>query len=399
MLKLLLVGQNDESLATLEPLLTSDAVEVTARSMFGPAALTWANIIKPDVVIVVVEDGLARPVSTIQTLAYGNPEWTIVALADHFEPELVRQAMLAGARDVLLRTNDPGELQQAVLTARKADNARRVVDDQGVGHGAGTILTLAGVKGGVGKTTIAVNLALSLAIESGRSVALVDLDLPYGDIAMLLGLRPTGSVVSAVSDASILADPDLLQAQLCAGPRGIKVLTAPINGSGDIVEGSQVAPLLSRLAGLYDFVVVDTAPGFVELTAASLDVANHTLLVTTPEPPTLRRTELALRQLDEWKYPGSRLKLVVNRASMSTGLQPGEIENVLSEPIAWWLPDEPKAMQAAARGEPTVMGQPKSELARAIRGISLQLAGSPEQQPKVPLSISRFRHSLLGARA
>jgi pilus assembly protein CpaE len=399
MLRVLLVGQNDESLAALQPMLTSDTLEVTARSIFGPAALTWASIVKPDVVVVVADDGLARPVSTIQTLAYGDPDWTIVALAEQFGPELVRQAMLAGARDVLVRSADPAEIRQALLRARKADVARRAASDSASAHGAGMVVTLAGVKGGIGKTTIAVNLALSLARETERSVALVDLDLPYGDIAMLLGLRPTDSVVSAVSDPTILADPELLQAQLCEGPGGIRVLAAPINGCGDIVEGSQIAPLLTRLSGLYDFVVVDTAPGFVELTAAALDVASHTVLLTTPEPTTLRRTELALRQLDEWKYSGSRLKVLVNRASLGTGLAPSEIEGILSEPVAWWLPDEPKALQAAARGELTVIGQPKSELARGIRDVARHLAGAPNQPSKLPFSLSRVRASLLSARA
>jgi pilus assembly protein CpaE len=177
------------------------------------------------------------------------------------------------------------------------------------------------------------------------------------------------------------------------------VLTAPINGGGDVVEGSQVAPLLTRLAGLYDFVVVDTAPGFVELTAAALDVATVTVLVTTPEPPTLRRTELSLRQLNEWKYPGSRLKLIVNRATLGTGLRPSEIEELLSEPIAWWLPDEPRALEAAARGEPTALSMPKSELARALRGIARELAGLPANAGKPALSFLRFKPTLMSARA
>jgi pilus assembly protein CpaE len=399
MLKILLVGHNDETLAPLQAALTSEELEIVATSILGPAALTWARIVKPDLVVVVANDGLARPVSTIQVLAHGDPAWTIVALAEQFETDLVRQAMLAGARDVVVRTSNPLELRQALIAARRADVARRAPGEQQSPHGAGTIITLAGVKGGIGKTTLAVNLALFLSMETARSVALVDLDLPYGDLAMLLNLRPTGSVVTAVSDPTILADPDLLQAQLCSGPAGVHVLTAPINGGGEVVEGAQVGPLLTRLAGLYDFVVVDTAPGFVELTAAALDVTSQTLLLTTPEPTTLRRTELALRQLSEWKYPGTRLKVVVNRASPRMGLRGEEIENLLSEPVAWWLPDEPRALEGAARGEPAALSQPKSELSRAMRGIALQLGGVPAQPRKSPLSFWRTRPALMSAKA
>jgi pilus assembly protein CpaE len=399
MLKVLLVGHSDERLAPLQAALTSEELEIVATSILGPAALTWARIVKPDLVVVVADDGLARPVSTIQALAHGDPAWTIVALAEQFETDLVRQAMLAGARDVVVRTSNPLELRQALIAARRADVARHAPGEQQSPHGAGTIITLAGVKGGIGKTTLAVNLALFLSIETSRSVALVDLDLPYGDLAMLFNLRPAGSVVSAVSDPTILADPDLLQAQLCSGPAGLHVLTAPINGGGEVVEGAQVGPLLTRLAGLYDFVVVDTAPGFVELTAAALDVSSQTLLLTTPEPTTLRRTELALRQLSDWKYPATRLKVIVNRSSPRMGLRADEIEKLLSEPVAWWLPDEPRALEGAARGEPAALSQPKSELSRAMRGIARQLGGVPQQPVRSSLSFWRTRPAMMPAKA
>src|SRR5436190_6122348 len=120
-LKVLLVGQNDQSLAPLHAALTSDELEVAGTSALGPAALTWAKIVKPDLIVVVADDGVARPVATIQALAHGDPDWTVVALAPEFERELVRQAMRAGARDVVVRTSTPAELRTALLAARQAD--------------------------------------------------------------------------------------------------------------------------------------------------------------------------------------------------------------------------------------------------------------------------------------
>lgn len=399
-LKVLLVGQNDESLAPLHAALTSEHLEIAGTATLGPAAVTWANIVKPDLVVVVADESLARPVATIQMLAHGDPTWTVVAMAEDFERELVRQAMLAGARDVVLRTTNPQELRLALMAARQADVIRRAPADHRAPHAAGTIITMAGVKGGIGKTTLSVNLSLSLAMETQRSVALVDLDLPYGDLAMLLDLKPTGSVVSAVSDPTILADPDLLQAQLCDGPGGVHVLTAPISANGPTVDGAQIGPLLTRLAGLYDFVVVDTAGGFGEHTAAALDVASQTILVTTPEPPTLRRTELGLRQLREWNYPTTKLKLVINRASLRTGMRPEEIESLLSEPVAWWLPDEPRAIESAALGRPVALAQPKSQLARTLRTMARELSGIREAPTRSfwPL-FGRSKPALAGMRA
>lgn len=398
-LKILLVGQNEESLAPLQAALTCEDLEIAGTASMGPAALTWAKIVEPDLVLVVADESLARPIAAIQALVQGDAPWTVVVLAEQFERELVRQAMIAGARDVLVRTGDVQELRHSLVIARQADVARRGPAGNLAAHSAGTLITLAGVKGGIGKTTLSVNLALSLAMDTVRSVALVDLDLPYGDIAMLLDVKPTGGVVSAISDPTILADPDLLQAQLCDGPGGLHVLAAPLNASGPTVDPSQIGPLLTRLAGLYDFVVVDTPGGFGEYTAAALDVASVTMLVTTPEPPTLRRTALALRQLSDWKYPLTKLKVVVNRASLRTGMRSEEIEGLLGEPVAWWLPDEPRALEAAALGRPVALAQPKSEIARTLRKMARELSGVVEPPRRSFWSMRWSRATLNPARA
>jgi pilus assembly protein CpaE len=364
-----------------------------------PLAANAANVLEPDVVVVVADDSVARPVAAIQALNLGESSWTVVALAERFEREFVRQAMLAGARDVLVRGAPSGELRQAVITARELDRARRTPSEDRSAHAAGSLIAVTGVKGGIGKTTVAVNLALALALETDRSVALVDLDLPYGDIAMLLNLKPERNVLTAMADPATLANPDLLLAHTCTGPAGLQVLAAPLNGDGANLDTARIAPLLTQLANLYDFVVVDTAPGFGELTAAPLDIANQTLLVTTPEPPTLRRTELGLHQLQEWKYPATRLKVVLNRATLRSGLRVEEIDEVLSQPIAWWLPDEASVVQSLPAGQPLLLAEPKSHVARSVRAMARQLGGVPEQPRKPFWPIFRRSAPLALARA
>jgi pilus assembly protein CpaE len=378
-LKALLVGQNNESLTLLKETLNADDLEIAATASLGPAALTWARTIDPDVVIVVADDSVARPVAVTQSLTQRDPAWTVVVLAERFERELVRQAMLAGARDVLLRTSPAPEIREALTLARQADLVRRGQSDDAAQSTAGTIISLIGVKGGIGKTTTSINLAVALAQETGRHVALVDLDLPFGDLAMMLNLKPTGSVTAALANPAVLDDPDLLQQQLCPGPGGVHVLPAPIGATASQIDSARVGPMLTRLAGLYDFVVVDTAGGFGEFTAAVLDVSTQTLMMTTQEAPTLRRTELGLRQLATWKYPPTKLKVVVNRTSLNTGISEDEIGAILSQSVAWWLVDEPAALQAAAVGEPLLLVQPKSKLVQAYRAIARELAGLPER--------------------
>jgi pilus assembly protein CpaE len=378
-LKTLLVGQNEDSLAMLKEVLAADDLEIVGMAALGPAALTWAKVAEPDVVLVVADESYARPVAVTQALVQGDPTWTVVVLVERFERELVRQAMLAGARDVLMRTSTPLEIRQALATARAADLARHGRTSEARPTTGGNIISLVGVKGGIGKTTTSVNLAVAFAQETGRNVALVDLDLPFGDLAMMLNLKPKGSVMAALADATTLSDPDLLQQQLCPGPAGVHVLPAPLTGLIRDVDSTRIGPLLTSLAGLYDFVIVDTPGGFGEFTAAALDVSSQTLLLTTPEGPTLRRTELGIRQLGAWNYPTNKLKVIVNRTSLKTGISEEEVQSILSQPVAWWLLDDPSALQAAALGEPLVLVSPKSSLSTGLRLLARELAGLPER--------------------
>jgi pilus assembly protein CpaE len=185
-LKVLVVDLHPDAVASLRRALdTSHTLEVVGDAGFGPVASTWAQRLQPDVILVSVDEPLTRSLSTIQALARGAPRWTIVGLVNQFDREIFRRTVLAGARDVLPRSTSAAELRDALVQARRADTLRAAPAAVEAAPITGSIVTVFGVKGGVGKTTIATNLAVALARETSASVALVDLDLPFGDIALI----------------------------------------------------------------------------------------------------------------------------------------------------------------------------------------------------------------------
>lgn len=382
--KVLLVHPNVEVIASLKSTLAAfDELEVVGDAGLGPVALTWARTLNPDLVVVVMDEPITRPLTTIQTLAQGGPPWTIVAVTHQADREIFRKAVLAGATDVLLRTAPPAELRDALVHARRADYTRRNTPAADAAAPAGTIITVAGVKGGIGKTTVATNLAVSLAHETSGSVAIVDLDLPFGDVALMLDVHPERDVMNALEEA-ILNDPDRLQAQLLRGPEGVYVLAAPsperADGSeGEQIDGRQVAELLKRLASLHDFVVVDTPPGITEVTAAALDTAALALLVTTPEAPCVRRTQACLQVLKKHDFPMDKVQVLLNRAESRTGVNEAEAEALLGRPVVWRVYNDFAAMKAAAYGQPVVLAQPGAALSTSIRAIARQLGGLPPE--------------------
>jgi pilus assembly protein CpaE len=377
-LKVLIVDPHPDAVAALRRSLNSfGSLEVVGDAGFGPVASTWAHTLEPAIVIVSVEEPLTRSLTTIQALMRGNPRWTVVGLVNQFDREVFRRTVLAGARDVLLRNASPTDLHDSLIQARNAD-ALRVA---GTGHDpaapTGSIIAVFGVKGGVGKTTLATNLAVALAQESSASVALVDLDVPFGDVALMLDIHPEQDVLDALND-NVLDDLERLQNLLVRAPQGVHVLSAPLApDDAGALDSRKVGKLLSRLAALHQFVLVDTPVGLTELTAAALDVSEMALLVTTPEIAALRRTHACLRLLQGLEFSTNKLQLVLNRVDSKTRVSSSEAIEALGHPVAWRLANDYAAMQSGALGQPVVMAQPKTRLAKDIQMMARQLAGAP----------------------
>jgi pilus assembly protein CpaE len=292
-LKVLIVDQHPDAVARLRRSLNAFGnLEVVGDAGFGPVASTWAHTLEPAIIIVSIEEPVNRSLSTIQALTRGNPRWTIVGLVSQFDREVFRRSVLAGARDVLIRGSSPSDLHDALIQAHNADALRIAASSHDPTAPTGSIISIFGVKGGVGKTTLATNLAVVLAQETSASVALVDLDVPFGDVALMLDIQPDHDILDAMDDA-VVDELEQLQKILVRTPHGVHVLAAPLApDDAGTLDSRKVGRLLSRLAALHQFVLVDTPVGLTELTAAALDVAELGLLVTTPEVAALRRTHV-----------------------------------------------------------------------------------------------------------
>jgi pilus assembly protein CpaE len=377
-LKILIIDPQQDVVAGLRRSLNSfGTLEVVGDAGYGPVASTWAHTLEPAIVIVSVEEPVTRSLTTIQALTRGNPPWTVVGLVNQFDREVFRRTVLAGARDVLLRNSSASDLHDSLIQAHNADTLRV----KGSGHDpaapTGSIIAVFGVKGGVGKTMLATNLAVALAQESSASVALVDLDVPFGDVALMLDMHPEQDILDALADG-VVDDLERLQKLLVRTPHGVHVLSAPLApDDAGALDSRKVGQLLKRLAALHQFVIVDTPVGLTELTAAALDVSELALLVTTPEIAALKRTRACLRLLQGLEFSTSKLQLVLNRVESKTRVNSAEAVEALGHPVAWRVANDYAAMQSSALGNPVVMSHPKSHVSKDIQVIARQLTGVP----------------------
>jgi pilus assembly protein CpaE len=234
----------------------------------------------------------------------------------------------------------------------------------------GRMVTVFAAKGGCGKTTIAVNLAVALAEDPARRVALVDLDLRFGDVATTLGLTPHRTLTSTYDgDVEALVTP--------LRP-GLDCVLAPVEpGEAEQLESAGVDGLLDSLTRSYDVVVVDTPGGFTGPVLSALDRSDHHVLVTTPERPALHSLRRTLDTIDLLGHPRDSRHVIFNRSDSGVGITAGDVERMLRAPIAAHVPSSRDVPASVNRCTPLMVSSPGHPVSSAIRRFAQTRLVSP----------------------
>jgi pilus assembly protein CpaE len=236
--------------------------------------------------------------------------------------------------------------------------------------GAGELIVLYGGKGGVGKSVIATNLACAIAKETGASVGLVDLDLQFGDVGVLLNLPQSQSITDLVENIDSL-DADFIADIMAVGPANVRVLTTPPSPElADLVSPEHVTLILDKMRQIFDFVVVDTSSHLGDITLTALDASTQVLLVTALSIPAVKNAKLALRLFETLSIPSDRITIVLNRCEAHTEFNKESIEAHLKFPIAVQIPHDPRTViNSINRGLPFVVSNPEVEASQRIRQL------------------------------
>jgi len=272
-------------------------------------------------------------------------------------------AIRAGIREVVAATDATG-LMQACERSRALSSASPAAAVSAPAP-AGKVVTVFATKGGCGKTTLATNLAVTLA--AGHRVCLVDLDLAFGDVAISLQLQPKRSLVDAVAMGEGM-DETGISGLLTPFRRGLDCVLAPVEpGDAERVPATLIEDLLRVLRGMFDYVVVDTPPQFNEHVLKALDAADLHVLPTTPDVPTLKNLRLTLEMLDLLGYPREARALVLNREDARVGMTAADVERALATPLAARIPASLEVTASINRGVPITVEQPDHKVSVAIR--------------------------------
>jgi pilus assembly protein CpaE len=293
----------------------------------------------------------------------------IVLLASGEASILLEEALDADVADVLLL---PQMTENVVFAIRKACHSGRKA--QGPGGRRGRVVTVFSPKGGTGKTVTATNLASALAKLEGRRTLLVDLDLQFGDAAIMLGLEPEKTIYDLVVAPGEL-DVEKLSGYTTRHASGVEILAAPLRPEdAELVTETKLAQLLDVAREAFEFIVVDTSPFFHGPMLATLDRTDELLLLCGLDVPTLKNIRLSLQTLDMLSFPTERIRVVLNRANSKVGMKPSEVEAALDVKLRFHIPSDRVVPLAVNRGAPAVLAEPKSEFARAIAEMAKAMA-------------------------
>jgi pilus assembly protein CpaE len=300
---------------------------------------------------------------------------SVLVMARTVHSDLLRDGMRAGVVDVLEMQAPASEVESSLRTALDLSKPQLVEAER---ESTAEVITVFSTKGGVGKTVVSTNLAVALA-QLGRSVVLVDLDLQFGDVAIMLSLEPTRTIIGAVQSADRL-DASLLDGFLVQHSSGLKVLLAPTQPEdAEMVTASRVDRILRLLATQYEYVVIDTPPMLDEAVLTALDCSTRVIAITMMDIASIKNSRISLQKLKQLGYNGSLVEVLLNRADSKVYLRPESVEEAIGAPIMYRLPSDALVPRAVNKGLPVVMESPRSQPAKVLVATAKSIIAKREE--------------------
>jgi len=381
--------------AAVTVICSDEAVRTRLAMLVGAGTAAFASVdqlsaaLDGGPVVAVLGPSFADPIelTAAEQLLLARREVAAIMVTDELSTEVLQRALRAGVKDVLQSPVDSGELHDAI--DRIAATLTPVISiptgptehyDDGDGE-LGRVVMVFSTKGGSGKSVIASNLAVLLAQRSEKPVVLVDADLQFGDVAVMLKLTPQHTIVDAVGGLDRM-DQTLLRGLLSEHqPEGLLVLPAPLEPAfADQVGAAEMVRIVETLRSFAGHVVIDTPAYFNDVVLGLIEVSDDVLLVAGMDIPNIKNVKIGLQTLRLLNTPMEKLRLILNRANSKVRLDASEVERTLGVKAEALIPSDIVVPQAVNKGEPVVQSAPRSPVTKAFEELADQFI--PTQSKK-----------------
>jgi pilus assembly protein CpaE len=320
---------------------------------------------RPMVVIIEVEKDVESSIERITQILNRFPQISVFATCEDKSSDTILKVMRAGATEYLLRPVAETDLAFSLQKLGRLWLTREVPEDE-----AGRILTVFSPKGGVGVTTVAINLATDILEVSKKPTILVDMDLNAGDVTTFLNMKPSYSISDVTTNISRL-DKSFLQGVIAKHESGISVLAEPQQVEDAVsISGGDIKKVLSLLKSMFKYIVVD-AESLSTRTNIALEMSDQIFVIFYMSLPGIKNMQRHLSYLNKMGLGRDRVKLIANRVVKKSEIKKEDAEKVLNYPVFWAIPnDYETTMSCLNKGVPINVGAPKSQLNISLKDLA-----------------------------
>jgi pilus assembly protein CpaE len=414
-IKVVIVDDIVETRDHLAKLLGFETDIVVAGSVgSGEEALKLASENAVDVLLLDINMPGMDGIQTAEQLSVRAPATSIIMMSVQGEPDYLRRAMLAGAREFLVKPFSSDELSASIRQVhqrdrQKMDRAAASAPASGNGahvdtprRGPGQVVTFFAPKGGVGRTTLAVNFAVAAKTELNKRVALVDGGLQFGDVGVLLNLNPKNQSIADLARELQTGDTDTVESTLVDHSTGIRVLMAPPSPEmAELITPDHLTRIISALRQTHDLVVIDSTALLQDATLAFFDQSDVILTVLTLEITNIKNIRQFLALADQLGYSEEKVQLVLNRADSGYGIRLQDVESSIGRKISHTVVSDGRTVVFALnRGVPFVVAARQTRVSEDVIQIARNVVGNEVAEPmELPMRVQAPRKGIFQWRA
>lgn len=363
-IKVVVVSNNIDAKIEIKNLLNDESIAIAAFLEYDE--MTYLKIMgySPDVVIMLhdrKEGQLFEIAGQIYAQLHGA---SVILLSEEIDLELLNKSMQYGIKHVLPQKTSSQELKEAVYKANSLEKTR-LNDNSFVKGTRSKVISFFGGKGGTGKTTVAVNTAVQLALN-GKKTVIIDADLQFGDVTVLLDIDPKDTIYELSNEKGDMSI-DVVKSMLCLHSSGLDVLAAPKSPElAEYIKDKTMELVINTLRPYYEYIIIDLPPGFNDTTIAVIESSDIVNLVASVDIVSLRNAKICLGILDALRQI-DKVALILNRATDGI-ITKKDFEAILGLTPKMCLPDETKTVLTSLnKGIPFVMGLSKATVSKAIK--------------------------------
>ncbi len=355
--------------------LENDKFEVVGEASNGAEVLNRIPLYKPDVVLMDINMPVMNGLEATEIISDSFPNVIVIIMSVQAENEYLKKAMFSGAKEYIIKPINYDVLVETLTATyhKYKDRIQKQAVTAEVERNA-KIITFYSSKGGVGKSIVSVNAAIAISRNHHKKTLLVDLDLQYGDLGLMLNLQKEKTILDIV-DEHQTESYESIKPFLQKYDDNLDVLLAPTQPeASEFISKEVVEKLFKIFKSKYDYILVDTAVNFEETTLFALDLSDLILMLTTIEISSIKNTKVGLNVMKTLNYDNNKVKVIINSAADKFGISEKEAEEVFKNHLIGVLPEMTKEIRLSVnKGEPICISNPKIPFSKKIVELSAKL--------------------------